>query len=84
MRDHEAEGPSVFVGQGFSVVGVHEEHLGTVLFRRMNRSLMLTDEGQALLPAVREAFDLLSAGVRRVQDLCSGGALSISTTPSFS
>ena len=60
-----------------------EEHLGTVLFRRMNRSLMLTDEGQALLPAVREAFDLLSAGVRRVQDLCSGGALSISTTPSF-
>ena len=30
-----------------------EEHLGTVLFRRMNRSLMLTDEGQALLPAVR-------------------------------
>ena len=60
-----------------------EEHLGTVLFRRMNRSLMLTDEGQALLPAVREAFDLLSAGVRRVQDLCSGGALTISTTPSF-
>ena len=32
-----------------------EEHLGTVLFRRMKRSLMLTDEGQALLPAVREA-----------------------------
>jgi LysR family glycine cleavage system transcriptional activator len=60
-----------------------EEHLGTALFRRMNRSLMLTDEGQALLPAVREAFDLLSAGVRRVQDLCSGGALTISTTPSF-
>jgi LysR family transcriptional regulator, glycine cleavage system transcriptional activator len=60
-----------------------EEHLGTALFRRMNRALMLTDEGQALLPAVREAFDLLSAGVRRVQDLCSGGALTISTTPSF-
>ena len=60
-----------------------EEHLGTALFRRMNRALMLTDEGQALLPAVREAFDLLSAGVRRVQDLCSGGALAISTTPSF-
>src|SRR5690606_30620975 len=60
-----------------------EEHLGTPLFRRMNRALMLTDEGQALLPAVREAFDRLSAGVRRVQDLCCGGALTISTTPSF-
>ena len=60
-----------------------EEHLGAPLFRRMNRSLMLTDEGQALLPAVREAFDRLSAGVRRVQDLCCGGALTISTTPSF-
>ena len=60
-----------------------EEHLGTALFRRMNRSLMLTDEGQALLPAVREAFDLLSAGVRRVQDLCCGGVLTISTTPSI-
>lgn len=60
-----------------------EEHLGALLFRRMNRALVLTDEGQALLPAVREAFDRLSAGVRRVQDLCCGGALTISTTPSF-
>jgi LysR family transcriptional regulator, glycine cleavage system transcriptional activator len=60
-----------------------EEHLGAALFRRLNRALMLTDEGQALLPAVREAFDRLSAGVRRVQDLCCGGALTISTTPSF-
>jgi LysR family glycine cleavage system transcriptional activator len=60
-----------------------EDHLGARLFRRMNRSLILTDEGQALLPAVREAFDRLSAGVRRVQDLCCGGALTISATPSF-
>ena len=60
-----------------------EDHLGARLFRRMNRALLLTDEGQALLPAVREAFDRLSAGVRRVQDLRCGGALTISTTPSF-
>jgi LysR family transcriptional regulator, glycine cleavage system transcriptional activator len=60
-----------------------EEHLGARLFRRLNRALMLTDEGQVLLPTVREAFDRLSAGVRRVQDLCCGGALTISTTPSF-
>jgi LysR family glycine cleavage system transcriptional activator len=60
-----------------------EEHLGAPLFRRMNRALMLTEEGQMLLPAVREAFDRLRAGVRRVQDLCCGGTLTISTTPSF-
>jgi LysR family transcriptional regulator, glycine cleavage system transcriptional activator len=60
-----------------------EDHLGAPLFRRMNRALLLTDEGQALLPAVREAFDRLLAGVRRVEDLCCGGALSISTTPSL-
>jgi LysR family transcriptional regulator, glycine cleavage system transcriptional activator len=60
-----------------------EEHLGAPLFRRMNRSIMLTDAGQALLPAVREAFDRLRAGVHRVQDLCCGGAFTISTTPSF-
>jgi LysR family glycine cleavage system transcriptional activator len=60
-----------------------EEHLGAPLFRRMNRALILTDQGQLLLPAVREAFDRLRAGVRRVQDLCCGGALTISTTPSF-
>jgi LysR family glycine cleavage system transcriptional activator len=60
-----------------------EEHLGVRLFRRMNRALLLSDEGQALVPAVRDAFDRLSAGVRRVQDLCCGGALNISTTPSF-
>jgi LysR family transcriptional regulator, glycine cleavage system transcriptional activator len=59
-----------------------EDHLGARLFRRMNRALLLTDEGQALLPAVREAFERLSAGVRRVEDLCCGGALTISTTPS--
>jgi LysR family glycine cleavage system transcriptional activator len=60
-----------------------EEHLGAPLFRRMNRALMLTDQGQVLLPAVRDAFDRLQAGVRRVEDLSSGGALTISTTPSF-
>ena len=60
-----------------------EDHLGARLFRRANRALMLTDEGQALVPAVRDAFDRLLAGVRRVEDLCCGGALTISTTPSF-
>ncbi len=60
-----------------------EAHLGVRLFRRLNRALSLTDHGQALLPFVREAFDSLTAGVRRVQGGRSSGALSISSTPSF-
>lgn len=60
-----------------------EEHLGVLLFRRLNRRLLLTDEGQLLMPAVRRAFDELSAGVERVRERCCGGALTISTTPSI-
>ena len=36
-----------------------EEFLGMPLFRRLNRSLMLTDEGQILFPAMSEVFDLI-------------------------
>ena len=41
-----------------------EEHLGVLLFRRLNRRLLLTDEGQLLMPSVRRAFDELTAGRR--------------------
>lgn len=59
-----------------------EEHLGMALFRRMNRRLMLTDEGQLLLPPVRDAFLTLESGVRALQEQ-HGGVLTISATPSF-
>lgn len=59
-----------------------EEQLGVQLFRRLNRRLLLTDEGQLLLPDVRAAFELLLGGVRKVREQ-HGGALAISATPSF-
>lgn len=59
-----------------------EDQLGVRLFRRMNRRLLLTDEGQLLVPEVRDAFALLASAVRRVREQ-KGGVLSISTTPSF-
>lgn len=37
-----------------------EERLGVPLFRRTTRGLILTDEGQALAPAVAEAFSKLT------------------------
>jgi LysR family glycine cleavage system transcriptional activator len=60
-----------------------EDHLGMPLFRRFNRALMLTDEGQALLPFVRDAFDQLADGVRRLRQGQSSGVLTISVLPSL-
>lgn len=40
-----------------------EERLGVALFRRLPRGLALTDEGQALLPVLREAFDRVAAAL---------------------
>jgi LysR family transcriptional regulator of beta-lactamase len=40
-----------------------EERLAVPLFRRLPRGLALTDEGQALLPVLREAFDRVAAAL---------------------
>jgi LysR family glycine cleavage system transcriptional activator len=58
-----------------------EDHLGIPLFRRLNRALMLTDEGQALLPFVRAAFDQLADGWREMTRPSSPSS-STSTLPS--
>ena len=60
-----------------------EQDLGVPLFRRMNRALALTNEGQALLPFVRGAFDQLNAGVRELERFCAGGALTVTAPPTF-
>lgn len=60
-----------------------EEHLGVKLFRRRNRTLVLTEEGQALLPSVRDGFALLALGVRRLRERAGRGTLTISVMPSF-
>lgn len=44
-----------------------EARLGVKLFRRLPRGLALTDEGQALLPALREAFERLGQAVERFE-----------------
>ena len=60
-----------------------EERLGVTLFRRMNRALLLTDEGQSYLPAVREAFDMIDAATARLLAHERTGALVVSCMPSF-
>jgi LysR family transcriptional regulator of beta-lactamase len=44
-----------------------EARLGAPLFRRLPRGLALTDEGEALAPSLRDAFDRLAAAVGRIE-----------------
>jgi DNA-binding transcriptional LysR family regulator len=57
--------------------------LGVKLFRRLPKSLRLTDEGQALLPELREAFERMARAINRVTSAQSASALSVSTLTTF-
>lgn len=60
-----------------------EDHLGVALFRRRNKSVILTEEGQLCLPGIRDGFDRLAEAVERIRAADSGNLLSVTTTPSF-
>ncbi len=60
-----------------------EERLGVTLFRRLTRGLRLTDEGQALLPDLRDGFDRLAQAVERVGRRGGQGRLTVSLLTTF-
>jgi len=60
-----------------------EQRLGVKLFRRLPKSLLLTDEGQALLPELHDAFERMARAVNRVTSAQGGSALSVSTLTTF-
>jgi len=60
-----------------------EEWLGLKLFQRQNRTIHLTRQGQAYLPAVRQALDLVAEATRRLVDTDARGPLTVSVLPSF-
>lgn len=60
-----------------------EEFLGIPLFRRLNRSLLLTDEGQILFPAMSEALDLIMVTTDRLHRYQQTGLLNIATMDSL-
>ncbi|PIW29872.1 MAG: transcriptional regulator [Rhodospirillales bacterium CG15_BIG_FIL_POST_REV_8_21_14_020_66_15] len=60
-----------------------EDWLGFPLFRRLSRALVLTEAGQILFPEVREAMDILTTAVNRVQRQDSEGVLTVTTMDSF-
>jgi len=61
-----------------------ETRLGVPLFRRLPRSLLLTDEGQALLPELRDAFDRIARALNDMGGHAAQGALTVSSFTTFS
>ncbi len=60
-----------------------EEFLGVELFRRTNRSLVLTEAAQLSLAPLKEAFELMEQSVDILTDSKSNTHLKISVSPSF-
>lgn len=60
-----------------------EEQIGLPLFRRLNRALILSDEGQTLFPVVRGALDAVADAVDRLHTRNVADALTVSVLPSF-
>ncbi|USG62388.1 transcriptional regulator GcvA [Sneathiella marina] len=60
-----------------------EDWLGVDLFKRLNRAVMLTDEGQSYVLGVREGLQLLSSATEKLMKQDAAGALHVDTMPSF-
>lgn len=60
-----------------------EDFLGAPVFRRQKRALLLTDEAQASLPMLREAFDKLAEAGEILSRRRESGRLTVSVAPSL-
>lgn len=60
-----------------------ERYLGTKLFKRLPRGLVLTELGRAYLPELTSGFDRLAEATFRLRSGSTGGLLTVATPPSF-
>ncbi|SQI36298.1 Gcv operon activator [Leminorella richardii] len=60
-----------------------EDFLGLKLFRRRNRSLLLTEAGQSYYLDIKEIFASLNEATRKLQARSAKGALTVSLPTSF-
>ena len=60
-----------------------EEWLAIPLFRRLNRAVLLTDEGQSYLLGVREGLEAINNATEKLIAQGTSGSLTVSTLPSF-
>ena len=64
-------------------IKVLEQALGVRLFRRLNRAIRLTEEGQEFVSEVRMALNHLATAVEKLAAPDAGGPLTVSVLPSF-
>jgi LysR family transcriptional regulator of beta-lactamase len=60
-----------------------EARLNAVLFRRLARGLVLTDEGQALLPVLSDSFDRIGRAMQRFREGAVREVLSVGVVGTF-
>ena len=60
-----------------------EKYLGLKLFRRLNRTLLLTDAGQLYLPPLTDAFEAIQRATHRLRQHHGRARLTVSVLPSF-
>lgn len=60
-----------------------EDYIGAALFKRTPKGLLLTDNAQIALPALREAFDRLAEAASMLTAAVDGRRLTVSVAPSF-
>lgn len=60
-----------------------EDHLGIKLFMRKNRSLLLTEEGQAYYLDIKDIFNALHDATEKLLARGAKGAITVSLQPSF-
>jgi LysR family glycine cleavage system transcriptional activator len=60
-----------------------EDYIGSALFKRTPKGLLLTDGAQTALPALREAFDRLAEAASLLTAGTDGRRLTVSVAPSF-
>ena len=60
-----------------------EKYLGLKLFRRLNRTLLLTDAGQLYLPPLTDAFEGITRATHRLRQHLGRARLTVSVLPSF-
>lgn len=60
-----------------------EDWLGFALFKRLNRAVMLTDEGQVYVVGVREGLAVIAGATEKIMIHDAAGPLHVDTMPSF-
>ncbi|MDH3761802.1 MAG: transcriptional regulator GcvA [Gammaproteobacteria bacterium] len=64
-------------------IRVLEDFLEVKLFKRLNRLIVLTDDGHLFLPFIRNGFEQFAEAVASLREKSSQGPLTITSAPSF-